>query len=149
MVMPVFAQTPDIKGSSDTGFFSRFTRNYRPTTVPRINFEDSQRIDRLIRAGRIYLSLRDAIALALENNLDVEVARRIGATIVPTRVLHNPDASPWVLAVRAGRAHQVPVMLGLRARDQAEIVTGMLAGDELIPVAAGVRAGQRLRAVAP
>ena len=28
-----------------------------------------------MRAGRIYLSLRDAIALALENNLDIEVAR--------------------------------------------------------------------------
>ncbi len=75
MVMPVFAQTPEIKGSSNSGFFSSLTRNYRPTTVARINFEDSQRIERLIRAGRIYLSLRDAIALALENNLDIEVAR--------------------------------------------------------------------------
>ena len=75
IVLPVFAQTPEIKGSSNTGFFSRFTRNYRPTTVAHINFEDSQRIERLIRAGRIYLSLRDAIALALENNLDIEVAR--------------------------------------------------------------------------
>src|SRR5438874_2814598 len=28
-----------------------------------------------MRAGRIYLSLRDAIALALENNLDIEVSR--------------------------------------------------------------------------
>ena len=74
-MLPVFAQTPEIKGSSNTGFFSRFTRNYRPTTVARINFEDSQRIERLMRAGRIYLSLRDAIALALENNLDIEVAR--------------------------------------------------------------------------
>jgi outer membrane protein TolC len=75
IVLPVFAQTPEIKGSSNTGFFSRFTRNYRPTAVAHINFEDSQRIERLIRAGRIYLSLRDAIALALENNLDIEVAR--------------------------------------------------------------------------
>ena len=75
IVLPVFAQTPEIKGSSNTGFFSRFTRNYRPTTVAHINFEDSQRIERLMRAGRIYLSLRDAIALALENNLDIEVAR--------------------------------------------------------------------------
>ena len=75
IVLPVFAQTPEIKGSSNTGFFSRFTRNYRPTTVAHINFEDSQRIERLIRAGRIYLSLRDAIALALENSLDIEVAR--------------------------------------------------------------------------
>jgi outer membrane protein TolC len=75
MALPVFAQTPEIKGSSGTGWFANLTRNYRPTTVARISFEDSQRIERLIRAGSIYLSLRDAIALALENNLDIEVAR--------------------------------------------------------------------------
>src|ERR1022692_93198 len=75
MALPVFGQTPEITGSSSGGFFQRFTKNYQPTTVAHINFEDSQRIERLIRAGRIYLSLRDAIALALENNLDIEVAR--------------------------------------------------------------------------
>jgi outer membrane protein TolC len=75
MVLPVFGQTPEIKGSSGGGFFHRFTRNYQPTGVAAISFEDSPRIERLMRAGRIYLSLRDAIALALENNLDIEVAR--------------------------------------------------------------------------
>ena len=75
MALPVFAQTPEIKGSSYRGFFYSLTRNYQATTVAAISFEDSPRIERLIRAGRIYLSLRDAIALALENNLDIEVAR--------------------------------------------------------------------------
>ena len=75
MVLPVFGQTPEIKGSSGGGFFHRFTKNYVPTGVAAISFEDSPRIERLMRAGRIYLSLRDAIALALENNLDIEVAR--------------------------------------------------------------------------
>src|SRR4051812_14133729 len=75
MAAPVFAQTPEIRGSSNTGAFSWITRNYRPRQVPQISFEDSPRIERLMRAGRIYLSLRDAIALALENNLDIEVAR--------------------------------------------------------------------------
>src|ERR1035438_7575900 len=75
MALPVFAQTPEITGSSSGGFFQRFTRNYKPTTVAHINFEDSQRIEGLIRAGRIYLPLADAIAPALENNLDIEVAR--------------------------------------------------------------------------
>src|ERR1039457_6424468 len=75
MALPVFGQTPEIKGNSRAGFFQRLTKDYQPTTVARINFEDSQRIERLIRAGRIYLSLRDAIALALENHLDIEVAR--------------------------------------------------------------------------
>jgi outer membrane protein TolC len=75
MVLPVFGQTPEIKGGSGEGFFHRFTRNYVPTGVAAISFEDSPRIERLMRAGRIYVSLRDAIALALENNLDIEVAR--------------------------------------------------------------------------
>src|SRR5664279_1616929 len=75
MALPVFAQTPEIKGSTNRGFFYGLSKNYQPTTVAQISFEDSQRIERLIRAGRIYLSLRDAIALALENNLDLEVAR--------------------------------------------------------------------------
>ena len=72
---PIFAQTPEIKGSSNTGTWSWLTHNYRPRQVPQISFEDSPRIERLMRAGSIYLSLRDAIALALENNLDIEVAR--------------------------------------------------------------------------
>jgi outer membrane protein len=36
---------------------------------------DSPRLDALTRAGNLYLSLRDAIALAIENNLDVEYQR--------------------------------------------------------------------------
>src|SRR5262249_25247715 len=71
----IFAQTPEIKPAQPGGFFYGLTKDYRPRAVRAISFEDSQRIDRLIRAGRIYLSLRDAIALALENNLDLEVAR--------------------------------------------------------------------------
>jgi outer membrane protein len=75
MALPLVAQTPEIKAPQPGGFLYGLTKNYRPTTVPRVNWEDSPRIDRLMRAGRLYLSLRDAIALALENNLDIEVAR--------------------------------------------------------------------------
>jgi len=37
--------------------------------------EDSPRLASLIRGGNLYLSLRDAIAIAIENNLDVELQR--------------------------------------------------------------------------
>ena len=43
--------------------------------VPPINISNSGRADSLIRAGNLYLSLSDAIAMALENNIDVEVSR--------------------------------------------------------------------------
>src|ERR1039458_3375772 len=77
LALPVLAQqqTPEVQGFTGSGFFYGIARNYRPRNVANISFEDSPRIDRLMRAGRIYLSLRDAIALALENNLDIESAR--------------------------------------------------------------------------
>jgi outer membrane protein TolC len=36
---------------------------------------NSPRVEKLIRAGKLYLSLDDALALAVENNLDVEIQR--------------------------------------------------------------------------
>jgi outer membrane protein len=56
-------------------WYSGFTRNYQPKCVPPISISNSGRADSLIRAGNLYLSLSDAIALALENNIDVEVSR--------------------------------------------------------------------------
>src|ERR1039457_5864234 len=74
---PVFAPRPDQGLTQETGhgFIYGLTRNYRAREVGRVSFEDSPRIDKLMRAGSIYLSLRDAIALALENNLDIESSR--------------------------------------------------------------------------
>jgi outer membrane protein len=40
-----------------------------------VSFDNSQRIHELVRAGNLYLSLQDALALAIENNLDVELQR--------------------------------------------------------------------------
>lgn len=54
---------------------SRFTSRYTARNVPPIDLANSPRIESLLRAGRLYLSLRDAIALALENNLDIELQR--------------------------------------------------------------------------
>jgi outer membrane protein TolC len=48
---------------------------YRPTRVPPPNLTNSPRVDSLIRDGKMYLSLRDAIVLSLENNLDLAIAR--------------------------------------------------------------------------
>ncbi len=74
MGAPGFAQTPELTGS-DHPFLGWLTADYRARPMPRVSFQDSGRIDRIMRAGIIYLSLRDAIALALENNLDIEYAR--------------------------------------------------------------------------
>ncbi len=51
------------------------THPYQARYVPPINLNNSSRFDSLIRAGNLYLSAQDVIALALENNIDIEVQR--------------------------------------------------------------------------
>jgi outer membrane protein TolC len=46
----------------------------QPTPRP-VDFQNSPRVHDLIRAGNLYLSQADALALAIENNLDVELDR--------------------------------------------------------------------------
>jgi len=48
---------------------------YRASTVPPVDLTNSPRLESLERDGKLYLSLRDAIALALENNLDLAYFR--------------------------------------------------------------------------
>ena len=48
---------------------------YRPSTVPPLDLKNSPRLYNLMRDGKLYLSLRDAIALAIENNLDLAYFR--------------------------------------------------------------------------
>ena len=89
-------------GTERAHWYSGVTQPYKSRVVPPVNVSNSSRIDALLRAGNLYLSLSDAIALALENNLDVEIERyefsladadllraRSGASIlgIPTAVL--------------------------------------------------------------
>ncbi len=48
---------------------------YRPTTIAKASFVNSVRLDDLVKDGKIYLSLSDALALAIENNYDIAIAR--------------------------------------------------------------------------
>jgi outer membrane protein TolC len=48
---------------------------YRPSTAPELDLSNSPRLQNLIRDGKIYLSLHDAIAVAIENNLDLAYFR--------------------------------------------------------------------------
>jgi outer membrane protein len=50
-------------------------RPYLPPTVPPAQFRNMGRLRALVRAGKLYLTVQDAIAAAIENNLDLEVAR--------------------------------------------------------------------------
>jgi outer membrane protein len=67
-------QTPRLDSASPH-WYSPFVHNYDPKIVPPITVSNSSRFASLLRGGNLYLSLQDAIALALENNIDIEVQR--------------------------------------------------------------------------
>ncbi len=58
-----------------TGGLGFLTRPYRAGSVPSIRLENSSRFGSLIRAGNLYLTAQDVVALAIENNIDVEIQR--------------------------------------------------------------------------
>ena len=60
-------------------------RPYLPVKVPPARLGNSERLKILIQAGKLYLTAHDAIALALENNIDIELAR------------YNPSLRAWNL----------------------------------------------------
>ena len=64
------------------------------------NLSNTARIDTIMHDGKLYLSLNDAIALALENNLDIAIAR-YNLNIADTDVL-RAKAGAQILGVNAG-----------------------------------------------
>jgi len=48
---------------------------YAPSSVPKPDLANSSRLQQLIRDGKLSISLQDCIDLALENNLDLAIAR--------------------------------------------------------------------------
>lgn len=81
-------------------------------------------------------------------SINVEVARRDSALVLPGELVRDPDGSPWVLVVRSGRAERQPVTLGLRGEGMMEIVSGLIEGDAAVsPTTNRIQAGKRVRAV--
>src|SRR5882762_1259507 len=64
---------------------------YSPSQVPEPQLTNSLRLGQLLRDGKLYLSLKDAISLGLENNLDLAIAR-----------YNLPIADTDILRTRAG-----------------------------------------------
>ncbi|HTS37179.1 MAG TPA: TolC family protein [Candidatus Solibacter sp.] len=70
------------------------------------NLANTSRIDGLMHDGKLYLSLNDAIALALENNLDIAIAR-YNLNIADTDVL-RAKAGASTLGVNTGIVQNTP-----------------------------------------
>jgi outer membrane protein TolC len=79
---------------------------YRPQELAKPNLNNSPRIDSLMRDGKIYLSIDDAVALALENNLDLDIAR-YNLNIADADLLRAKSGSS-ILGVNTGIVQNTP-----------------------------------------
>src|SRR3954462_761066 len=83
-----------------------FFAPYVPHRVPEPRTANSARVDSLVQNGKIMLSLEDAIALALENNLDLAIAR-YNLAIADTDVLRAKSGNS-VRGVATGLVQGTP-----------------------------------------
>jgi outer membrane protein len=91
LTIPLYPQQLGVEPVRPPG--SVFKRPYEPVEMPAVRLADSGRIADLLRAGKLYLTAQDAIEIALENNIDIEVAR------------YNKPALEWQLErMQAGGA---------------------------------------------
>ncbi len=88
---------------------SHFPNPIAPYTAQHVappSFANTARIDQLLRDGKIYLSMDDAVALALENNLDIAIAR-YNLNIADTDIL-RAKAGGSILGINAGIVENTP-----------------------------------------
>jgi outer membrane protein TolC len=86
--------------------FPSVVRPYSPAELAQPSLGNSPRIDSLMRDGKIYLSIDDAVALALENNLDLDIAR-YNLDIAGTDLLRAKSGAT-ILGVNAGIVQNTP-----------------------------------------
>src|SRR5690349_19796794 len=86
--------------------FPNMLAPYEGRTLHSPRLDNSPRINQLIKDGKLMLSLNDAIALALENNLDLAIAR-YNLDIADTDVLRT-KAGAQALGVNTGVVQGTP-----------------------------------------
>ncbi len=79
---------------------------YGVRQVAPLNVTNSARIDQLLTDGKMYLSLDDAVAMALENNLDIGI-QRYNLSIADTDILRTSSGAV-ALGVNAGLLQGTP-----------------------------------------
>lgn len=79
---------------------------YMPRHVPPPNLSNTSRIEQLMQNGKLMLSIDDAVALALENNLDIAIAR-YNLNIADTDVT-RAKAGASILGVNNGVVQNTP-----------------------------------------
>ena len=121
---PAAAQT-EIRIDPAHGHLGGLTRPYEPRSVPPINLSNSSRLESLVRAGNLYLSAQDVVALALENNIDIEVQR------------YGPLLAKEILRRAQGGGALRSVGLGVAQGPQSVSLTGVSINSSGTPLSAG------------
>lgn len=103
---PEAKPVPALNYSQPATHFPNPIGPYTPHTVTAPNLANTARIDSLMHDGKLYLSVNDAIALALENNLDIAIAR-YNLNIADTDVL-RAKAGAQILGVNLGIVQNTP-----------------------------------------
>ncbi|HEY7212916.1 MAG TPA: TolC family protein [Bryobacteraceae bacterium] len=102
-------------------------QGYRKPALPAPRLANSKRLEGLVRDGKLYLSLEDAIALALENNLDLEL-QRYDLAIADTDILRaKAGAFPRGVALSI---HEGPAGVGAPSVSTSISGTATLGGGD-------------------
>jgi len=86
-------------------------RSYAPPSVPASRPGNSKRLHELLRAGQLYLTVQDALALAIENNLNLEVDRY--GLLLAQSALERAKAGGPIRGVQSASAQVSSVDAGL------------------------------------
>jgi outer membrane protein len=93
--------------SKPVSAFPNVVRPYMPQHVPPPNLSNTSRIGQLMHDGKIILSIDDAVALALENNLDIGIAR-YNLNIADTDILRSKSGANNFLGANFGVVQNTP-----------------------------------------
>src|SRR5580700_9646160 len=103
---PETRPVPVLNYTTPVSHFPNPVGPYTPRHLSAPNLANTSRIDSLMHDGKLYLSLNDAIALALENNLDIAIAR-YNLNIADTDVL-RAKAGSATLGINTGIVQNTP-----------------------------------------
>jgi outer membrane protein len=93
--------------SKPQSHFPNLIAPYIPRRVEAPNLANTPRIDDLMHDGKLYISMNDAVALALENNLDIAIAR-YNLNIADTDVWRAKAGVNTILGVNNGVVQNTP-----------------------------------------
>src|SRR5579863_7510655 len=89
------------------GYFPNPIAPYKPRYLPPPNLNNTPRLEQLLQNGKLMLSIDDAIALALENNLDIGIAR-YNLDIADTEILRSKGGANNFFGVNTGIVQNTP-----------------------------------------